>query len=48
MSTNNLKVDALVVGGGISGMQTALDLADQGYQVALVERKSSIGGKMMI
>ncbi len=47
MSTNNLKVDALVVGGGISGMQTALDLADQGYQVALVERKSSIGGKMI-
>jgi len=47
MSTNNLKVDALVVGGGISGMQTALDLGDQGYQVALVERKSSIGGKMI-
>jgi heterodisulfide reductase subunit A len=47
MSTNNLKVDTLVVGGGISGMQTALDLADQGYQVALVERKSSIGGKMI-
>jgi len=47
MSTNNLKVDALVVGGGIAGMQSALDLADQGYQVALVERKSSIGGKMI-
>ena len=47
MSTNNLKVDALVVGGGIAGMQTALDLGDQGYQVALVERKSSIGGKMI-
>ena len=38
--------DALVVGGGISGMQAALDLADQGYQVALVEREPSIGGKM--
>ena len=47
MPTNNLKVDALVVGGGIAGMQTALDLGDQGYQVALVERKSSIGGKMI-
>lgn len=47
MSTNNLKVDALVVGGGISGMQTALDLGDQGYKVAVVERKSSIGGKMI-
>ena len=43
----NLKLDALVVGGGISGMQSALDLADQGYQVALVERDASIGGKMI-
>jgi len=47
MSTNNNHVDALVVGGGISGMQAALDLADQGYKVLLVERKSSIGGKMI-
>jgi len=39
--------DALVVGGGISGMQSALDLADQGYRVALVERAASIGGKMI-
>jgi heterodisulfide reductase subunit A len=43
----NIKVDALVVGGGIAGMQTALDLADQGYQVALVEKEASIGGKMI-
>jgi heterodisulfide reductase subunit A len=43
----SLQVDALVVGGGISGMQCALDLADQGYQVALVEREASIGGKMI-
>ncbi len=42
-----IQVDALVVGGGISGMQTALDLADQGYQVALVEKEASIGGKMI-
>jgi len=41
------QVDALVVGGGIAGMQTALDLADQGYQVALVEKEASIGGKMI-
>jgi len=40
-------VDALVVGGGIAGMQAALDLADQGNQVILVERESSIGGKMI-
>jgi len=42
-----VQVDALVVGGGIAGMQTSLDLADQGYQVALVEKEASIGGKMI-
>ena len=42
-----IQVDALVIGGGISGMQTALDIADQGYQVALVEKEASIGGKMI-
>ncbi|UCG65026.1 MAG: FAD-dependent oxidoreductase [Deltaproteobacteria bacterium] len=36
----------LVLGGGITGMQTALDLADSGYYVYLVERSSSIGGVM--
>lgn len=35
-----------VVGGGIAGMQTALDLANSGYFVHLVERSSSIGGVM--
>jgi heterodisulfide reductase subunit A len=48
MSSHDIKVDALVVGGGIAGMQSALDLADQGYQVALVEKKASIGGKMIM
>jgi len=43
----NVDVDALVVGGGIAGMQAALDMADQGFQVALVEREPSIGGKMI-
>jgi len=47
MPLEKLHVDALVVGGGIAGMQAALDLADQGYQVALVEREPSIGGKMI-
>ena len=37
---------ALVVGGGIAGMQAALDLADQGFKVYLVEAQSAIGGKM--
>jgi len=44
---DNLHVDALVVGGGIAGMQAALDLADQGFRVALLEREPSIGGKMI-
>ena len=36
----------LVVGGGIAGIQAALDLGDAGFEVHLVERSSSIGGKM--
>lgn len=36
----------MVIGGGIAGMQAALDLADSGYYVYLVERSSSIGGIM--
>jgi heterodisulfide reductase subunit A len=47
MASKQIRVDAMVVGGGIAGMQSALDLADQGYQVALVEREASIGGKMI-
>ena len=37
---------ALVVGGGIAGVQSALDLADSGVRVYLVEHKPAIGGKM--
>lgn len=37
---------ALVVGGGVGGIQAALDLANQGYKVYLVEEKPTIGGKM--
>lgn len=36
----------LVVGGGIAGIQAALDLGDAGFQVHLVEKEPSIGGKM--
>ncbi|QTA79151.1 FAD-dependent oxidoreductase domain-containing protein [Desulfonema limicola] len=36
----------LVIGGGIAGIQAALDLADNGYQVILVEKSPSIGGTM--
>lgn len=38
---------ALVVGGGISGIQASLDLADSGFDVVLVERSPSIGGHMI-
>lgn len=38
---------ALVVGGGISGIQTALDIANGGYEVILVEKSPSIGGHMI-
>ncbi len=38
--------DVLVVGGGISGIQAALDLAESGFKVYLVEKAPSIGGKM--
>jgi len=37
---------ALVIGAGVGGIQTALDLADQGYKVYLVDDKPTIGGKM--
>jgi heterodisulfide reductase subunit A len=37
---------ALVVGGGIGGMQAALDLAESGIKVYLIESKPSIGGVM--
>jgi len=36
----------LVIGGGVAGIQAALDLADNGYDVVLVERNASIGGTM--
>ncbi len=37
---------ALVIGGGIAGIQTALDIADAGFKVDIVEKKPTIGGKM--
>ena len=38
--------DVMVVGGGISGIQAALDLGDAGFKVYLVEKAPSIGGHM--
>ncbi len=37
---------ALVIGGGIAGIQTALDIADAGFEVDIVEKSPTIGGKM--
>ena len=37
---------ALVVGGGIAGLTAALDIADSGYPVVLVERSAQLGGRM--
>ena len=45
-NTNGKVGAALVVGGGVGGIQAALDLADSGYKVYLVEQSSSIGGTM--
>ncbi len=42
----SLNRKALVIGGGIAGIQAALDIADAGYPVVLVERTPSIGGHM--
>ncbi len=50
MSANELKKQpigaVMVVGGGIAGMQAALDLANAGYLVHMVEEKPAIGGVM--
>jgi heterodisulfide reductase subunit A-like polyferredoxin len=45
-SAANMVGAVMVVGGGIAGMQSALDLAGSGYYVYLVENSSAIGGLM--
>ncbi len=46
MSEQTTPLAALVIGAGIAGMQAALDIADAGFKVYLVEREPSIGGRM--
>jgi heterodisulfide reductase subunit A len=46
MNTRKKIGAALVVGGGIAGMQASLDLANSGFQVYLVDRSPTIGGVM--
>jgi len=43
---NNTVGSAMVVGAGIAGMQSAIDLANSGYYVYLLEKSSAIGGLM--
>lgn len=38
--------NAMVIGAGVAGCQSALDLANQGYEVYLIEKEPTIGGKM--
>ncbi len=45
-SFTNLRGSVMVVGAGIAGIQTALDLADSGFYVYLVEKSPAIGGVM--
>ncbi|MFH1013413.1 MAG: CoB--CoM heterodisulfide reductase iron-sulfur subunit A family protein [Thermoplasmatota archaeon] len=45
-STVSVIPEALVIGGGIAGIQTSLDLANDGFKVHLIEREPSIGGHM--
>src|SRR5487761_1968013 len=40
--------DVLVVGSGIGGMESSIKLADMGYRVLLVEKESSVGGRMIL
>lgn len=47
-SSNVKRGSVLIVGSGIGGMQAALDLADSGYKVHLIEKASAIGGTMSI
>jgi len=42
-----LEGDVLIVGAGITGMQAALDIADKGYRVILLDKSSTIGGNMV-
>jgi heterodisulfide reductase subunit A2 len=46
--TDPTRYDALVVGAGIGGMESALKLGDMGYRVLLVEKEASVGGRMIL
>ncbi|MFH1761693.1 MAG: CoB--CoM heterodisulfide reductase iron-sulfur subunit A family protein [bacterium] len=47
MDKKIIRTDCLVIGGGIAGLQAAIDIADQNFKVIIVEKEPSIGGKMI-
>ena len=47
-SNGKKRGSVLIVGGGIGGMQSALDLADSGFKVHMVQRDSTVGGTMVM
>ncbi|MGP8337250.1 MAG: CoB-CoM heterodisulfide reductase HdrA2 [Methanosarcinaceae archaeon] len=46
--TIKINKDVLVIGGGVAGIEAALNLADSGFHVYMVEKESTIGGKMAL
>ena len=42
-----IQADVLIIGAGISGMQSALDIGDKGYKVVIIDKTSTIGGSMV-
>jgi len=44
--TVQVKPEAMVIGGGIAGLSAAIDLGDAGYKVYLIEKSTTIGGRM--
>ena len=48
IESKNIEYDALVIGAGIAGGETAINLANMGYKVLLVEKDHSLGGKMIM
>ena len=47
-SIQKLSFDVLVVGGGIAGIESAINIANNGYKVLMVEKDLTIGGKMVM
>ena len=45
---NGLDYDVMIIGAGVAGMETSALLGDMGYDVLLVEKESSIGGKSIL